>query len=45
MHIQQDAIERIGGLERTLELYVPVMNTVEEIRNSARAPNWQKWNL
>ena len=37
-------IERIDGLERTLELYVPIMKTVEGIRKNVRTPNLQKWN-
>ena len=37
-------IEQIDGLERTLELYVPIMKTVEGIRNNERGPNSEKWN-
>ena len=37
-------IKRIDGLEKTLELYVPIMKTVEGIWNNERGPNLEKWN-
>ena len=37
-------IERIDSIDRTLELYVPIMKTVEGIRMNVRLQSGDKWN-
>ena len=37
-------VERIDGIDRTLELYVPIMKTVEGIRMNVRPQSGDKWN-
>ena len=37
-------VERINGLERTIELYVPVLKTIEDIRFNKRGEENGAWN-